>query len=198
MVSKDMGKLIYKIVTRILLGFAIIFISLVAIYSVKRVITKDNTSTIFGYSFYRVSTGSMIPDINPGDLVIVKAKDEYEVGMDVTYRLTKDSTPVTHRIVSIDGDMITTEGINNDGAKDTPFNKSLIIGEVVSIWSNFDGFVSFVTSPFGLILICAGMFGIVELFSYIDKLVNKSEKNKLSKKELDKNNIEQNINIKDE
>lgn len=169
-----MGKLIYKIVTKVLLGLIGLFLIFVGIYVGKRVITKDVTSSILGFSFYRVSTGSMIPDINPGDLVVVKSKKEYKVGMDVTYRINERSTPVTHRIISIDGEMVTTEGINNTGA-DAPFEKKYIIGEVVYIWRNFDKFVSFITSPLGIIILCGGVFGIVELISFIDKLINKTQ-----------------------
>jgi signal peptidase len=106
-----MGKLIYKIFTKIILGILVLFLIIVGIYVSKRVITKDPTSSVFGFSFYRVATGSMKPDINPGDLVVVKSKNEYRIGMDVTYRINKNSTPVTHRIVDIDGDIVTTEGI---------------------------------------------------------------------------------------
>lgn len=169
-----MGKLIYKIFTKVLLGLIGVFLIFVGIYVGKRVITKDVTSSVLGFSFYRVSTGSMIPDINPGDLVVVKSRKEYVVGMDVTYRIDKNATPVTHRIISIDEDMVTTEGINNTGS-DTPFEKKYIIGEVVFVWKNYDKFVNFITSPLGIVILCAGVFGIVELFSFIDKIVNKSK-----------------------
>lgn len=169
-----MGKLIYKISTKIILGILVLFLIIVGIYVGKRVISKDVTSSVFGFSFYRVATGSMKPDINPGDLVVVKSRKEYKIGMDVTYRINKNSTPVTHRIINIDGDIITTEGINNTGS-DAPFDKKYIIGEVVLIWKNFDKFVSFITSPLGIVILCGGVFGIVELFSFIDKKINKKE-----------------------
>lgn len=175
-----MGKLIYKIFTKIILGILVLFLIIVGIYVGKRVITKDVTSSVFGFSFYRVATGSMKPDINPGDLVVVKSRKKYNVGMDVTYRINKDSTPVTHRIVAINGDIVTTEGINNSGS-DAPFDKKYIIGEVVIVWRNYDKFIDFIASPLGILVLCGGVFVLVELFSFIDKLINKSDKKDNSK-----------------
>ena len=40
---------------------------------------------------------------------------------------------------------------------------------------DYDKFVNFITSPLGIVILCVGVFGIVELFSFIDKLVNKSK-----------------------
>lgn len=170
-----MVKLIYKIITKVLLALVILAILFFGTYVVKRIVSKDVTSSVLGYSFYYVSTGSMIPDINPGDLVVVKTREKYEVGMDITYQINKSSTPVTHRIYEIDGDTVITEGINNNGSKDAPFDKSFIIGEVVMVWKNYDGFKNFITSPLGIIVLCGSVFGLVELFSFIDKKVNKKE-----------------------
>ena len=173
-----MARKIYNIVTKTIFVFVILIVGLLLYYAGKRLITKDKTASIFGYSFYHVSTNSMVPVINGGDFIVVKERKEYRVGMDITYQLDKNSTPITHRIVEIDGNTIITEGVNNDGDRDDPFDVSCIVGEVVFVWRNYYDFINFVSSPTGIILIAVGVFGIIEVISLIDKLIEKTENKK--------------------
>lgn len=187
-----MVKRIYKIIKAIVLSAFLFIILFFVVYSAKKVITKDVTSSVFGYSFYQVTTGSMIPDINPGDLVVVKRQKEYKVGMDVTYQLNEKATPITHKIVKIEGNTITTMGINNNGSFDDSFDASCIVGEVVGIWRDYIKFINFITSPIGIIIIVVGMFGIIECVVLLDKIIYRNNEDDEQNVSLDEEKQEAN------
>lgn len=66
------------------------------------------------YHMYLVKSESMTPYINMGDMVVAGPLDgEVKPGMIITYKFQKGL--VTHRVVSIDGERITTKG---DSAED--------------------------------------------------------------------------------
>ncbi len=171
-----MARKIYNIVTKTIFVFVILIVGLLLYYAGKRLITKDKTASIFGYSFYHVSTNSMFPVINGGDFIIVKERKEYRVGMDITYQLDKNSTPITHRIKRFEGNNVVTEGVNNNGSEDDPFDVSCIVGEVVFVWRDYYKFLDFVSSPLGIFSLALGVFVIVEGFSLVEKLIDKCEK----------------------
>ena len=91
-------------------------------------INKKKPIPIFDYYFFTVMTGSMQDELNIGDNIIVKKADNYEVGDIITYK--KDNIYVTHRIVKIEGNSITTKGDANT-TNDVPFNKENILGKYV-------------------------------------------------------------------
>ena len=64
-----MGKKIYKIVKWILGGLLLLVVLLFSVYLIKKATSKKPVTDIFGYSFYYVETGSMMPIINVGDLI---------------------------------------------------------------------------------------------------------------------------------
>ncbi len=86
-----------------------------------------------GYGFYYVKTGSMKPNINPGDIVINgpvggALTGSLNVGKVITFKSTDYKTVVTHRIVAIDNGMITTKGDANPHADVDPVPVSAVIG----------------------------------------------------------------------
>lgn len=91
---------------------------------------------IFIYYFanckaFVIVSGSMEPNIKTSSLVIVKKQSSYNVGDIVSYQLNKDSTPVTHRVVSIkDGYFITKGDANNVNDK-IKLKNSDILGKVI-------------------------------------------------------------------
>lgn len=91
-------------------------------------INKKKPVSIFGYYFFTVLSGSMQNTLYVGDNIIVKKTDEYKVGDIITYK--KDNTYVTHRVVKLDGDYVTTRGDANT-VDDEPFNKKYVLGRFV-------------------------------------------------------------------
>ena len=55
----------------------LIIILLYVIYS--KYIIKERITTVFGYGFLIVLTGSMEPEIDTGSLIIIKNSDDYKV-----------------------------------------------------------------------------------------------------------------------
>lgn len=92
-------------------------------------IAQNNNSTLFGYSLYRVNSGSMEPTLEIGDEIIIQKTDDYQVGDIVSYLVDGKNT-VTHRIISIEDDIIVAKGDAND-VPDDPVHRENIIGKYV-------------------------------------------------------------------
>lgn len=176
-------KISFKVLKYIIMSVLLLIIAFFAIYIVKRLITKDKTASVFNISFYEVSSWSMYDYLSVGDLVVVVKEDasEYKEGMVVTYLTEKMNTPVTHKIVKREGDIITTRGINaeTNNTDDEPFDVKYILGEVKFVWRGFGNFMSFIRSPLGIITILLASFVLIGGGYYLDT--------KLSKKEVSNN-----------
>lgn len=111
-----------------------------------------------GSKLLSVQSGSMVPALHKGDLVVVRKTParELRVGDVVTYTSREDNAQtITHRIASMAGDMqgrMTTKG----DANNTP-DKAIVPSQVVGRVEHrlpFVGFiVDFIKHPLGLILI---------------------------------------------
>ncbi len=65
-------------------------------------ISRQDFNRIFGYKAYNITTNSMEPNINQGDIIIIKKpknEDKLKVGDVITFE--KDGETITHRIVEI-------------------------------------------------------------------------------------------------
>ena len=91
-------------------------------------LNKNKPVPVMGYYFFTVMSGSMEDSLHVGDSIISKKVDDYKV---------KDSY-VTHRIVKIKGNSVTTKGDANQ-IEDPAFDKSEILCKFVykSGWLNF-------------------------------------------------------------
>lgn len=108
---------ILKWFANLLLIFVIIAL---AGYFVLRVTNK--------IEIYHVKTGSMEAKIHVGDYVLILKKSNYKVGDVVTY--TSNNGFITHRIIEIDGNKVTTKGDANN-TPDEVINAKIIIGKVI-------------------------------------------------------------------
>jgi signal peptidase len=80
---------------------------------------------------YSVRTGSMTPYLRPGDAIVVRAAGAYHVGDVVTFRPAPGSSAVvTHRIVSVNGDVIRTKGDANRTQDTWSISSRQIVGVV--------------------------------------------------------------------
>jgi signal peptidase len=104
-----------------------------------------------GYEKYIVETGSMVPELNPGDLVIDRpAKDGYKVGDVITFRHGEGADLVTHRVIDITPDGIKTKGDANRTADVWTIPQDLVQG-VVAFNIPKGGFVVlFLSQPAGI------------------------------------------------
>lgn len=142
-------------------------------------LSKKNYLEVFGYSFFEVKSYSMYPELEKGDLIVVKKREssEYKVDMVVTYLRPTDTNPTTHKIISIDGNIVTTKGINGNTNKDPdlPFDIECIIGEVVMVWDDYGDIKAFVTHPIGFIIIILTSFLLIEGLNYLEDKYSKKE-----------------------
>lgn len=92
-------------------------------------IEKENPVNLFGFSFLIVTTGSMEPEIEAGELIIIKEVKEYKKNDIVTF-VDQDEFLVTHRIIELNEEKMITKGDNND-LEDEETQLEFIKGKVV-------------------------------------------------------------------
>ena len=79
-------------------------------------------------NIYNVETGSMEDEIHSGDYVLLHKTNDYNVGDVVTYKF--DDYFITHRIIKIEGEKVTTRGDANN-IVDDEISISQIVGKVI-------------------------------------------------------------------
>ena len=114
----------------------------------------------FGFGMSVVLSGSMEPTLSVNDLVIVREADCYEKGDIVVYQ--SGSSLVVHRIISIDGDEIVTQGDANN-TQDEPILVSHIKGKAVAHIPFVGALIRFLKTQVGFILIIAAAIVLFEL-----------------------------------
>src|SRR5574344_1621425 len=88
----------------IVICIAIIIVCGCLFYQQK--ILKPKLPSIFCYPMASVISGAMLPSIEVGDLVVVRANATYDVGDVVMYK--RSGVNVVHRVVSIGVDTVVT------------------------------------------------------------------------------------------
>ena len=134
----------------------------VYVFVVSNVLKKDYVN-IFGYTYFSIATDSMTGTIDMDDIIIVKLGTDVNKD-DIICYYNKDGVIITHRIIDIDGDMITTKGDSVDLADD-PFNNNKIIGRVVKIFKP-----SIIIAFIALCLVII----IILIILNLDKVIKKS------------------------
>ena len=137
--------------TRVLLGFALIItLCAVVVVAVPQVIGADES--------YVVTSDSMSPEIEGGDVVIVteRSPDQIEAGDVITFAPPgDDDRRTTHRVVEVqeeDGErQFVTQGDANDNPDPQPVPSDRVIGEVTLTIPYFGRFVAFAQTTIGII-----------------------------------------------
>ena len=103
----------------------------------------------FGVGLATVESNSMQPSFGRGDLLVVGEAAEPAMGDVVVYQ---DPTIglVVHRVVALDGDLVTTQGDANNTA-DVPFDRSLIVGRVLAVVPALGLLVAALKTPAGVL-----------------------------------------------
>ncbi len=133
MFLKKLKNIILNLVILLLVFFVIIgFYSLIQIK-----VQNKKYVNIFGFSIFKVMTGSMEPTIKKEDIILAKITKDVKENDIIVFE--KENGIITHRIIKIDGNSIITKGDNNNSV-DEPIENSEVIGKViftinnVSIW----------------------------------------------------------------
>ena len=144
---KKILKKTISIILNILITVVLLLLVLVTYnYAQTKMMKKDYTN-FFGYTVFSVLTGSMMPTINVGDIILVDIKDEqdnFNVQDMIVFK--QDNAIVTHRIVKVDENKIITKGDANN-TTDEPITKENIIGKVIKIIPNVEIWKKVLTSP---------------------------------------------------
>lgn len=175
-IKKKGGKKMFRKICNIL--SAIIFAVLVAIAGLLVV------PNVLGFQSFAVLSGSMMPEIQVGEIVYAKevATSELEVGDVITYHLT-GSTMVTHRIVGINENeqTVITKGDANDTVDGTPVTFSNIKGRV-GFHVPYLGYISiYIKTSIGILTIC-GIAMLLFLLNFLPDVVER-EKEAVKQKE---------------
>ena len=169
------------------LGQVVLFVIL--IFFILLNILSMNNKSLFGFRIYRVISGSMQPALQIGDVIIIKKANNYAEKDIITY--DNGLTTITHRIKSIDGDEIITEGDAND-APDKPITKDRILGKYFFRISTFSVFSIMLTGKTIYLIMVLVLFAIL-LFAISDRVTRNLEyrRNNFKKVIKEKDNKEQ-------
>ena len=100
----------------------------------ESVSNPNKTPSIFGKKAFVIVSGSMIPEIQIGDIVIIKDDNNVKIGDIIAFR--RDSTVIVHRIINelnVNGDvMYQTKGDNNNIADTELVGINTIEGKYIS------------------------------------------------------------------
>lgn len=101
---------------------------IISIYN--KITAKSPISKIFNISILIVNSGSMYPEIDVGDAIIILKKQNYNVGDIITY-LVENKYLVTHRIIDKKEDNFITKGDYNNSKDKEKVKKENIQGKVI-------------------------------------------------------------------
>lgn len=180
---------IFKIIEIVMTVILIFIIGVLSIFCIQRIFFKDKPASVFGVSVFEVKTWSMYNEgrsenLEPGDLVIVTKAKEYKKGDVVSFLREGETIPTTHQIISVNGNTVVTQGINQDGnpTPDKELDTNKIIGKVSYVWYNFADFKAVVLSPGFIIpmffLFFGGYFGLGFLEKKLTKKEDKADESK--------------------
>jgi signal peptidase len=122
-----------------------------------------------GYRAYVVHTGSMMPTLNPGDLIIDKRPGgQVKPGEVITFRHSAQTTDVvTHRVTDVSAQGIHTKGDANGSADVWDIRPDQVRGRVVGNVPYLGYLLVYLRQPTGsasLLAALAGVFALWGLF----------------------------------
>ena len=197
-----MLKNITKWLVNILSVILLIIIVLVVYSKCVTTFTKQAYPNYFGYTIFEVASGSMEPALSVHDVVLVHINDTKDIKENDIVTYIKDNTFITHRVIFVDGDMVTVKGDANNTI-DSPINKDIIIGKVVKVFPELGIWKQILTEPKILVVIFITLILFDIALSYKGKEEIKEEKK--PKKEtikeepvkIEKINVEPSINAEE-
>lgn len=169
-------KKIFDIIKNILISLLILillFVATIVIYSFIQIdIQGKEYCNIFGYSIFQIETGSMFPELEIEDIIIVKlGNDNLNVNDIITFR--QDNNLVTHRIIKIEDKLITTKGDGNN-SEDEPITKDDVVAKTVKTFKKVAIWKKVFAEPRVLISILVTVILLVLLVSYKEKVGEKN------------------------
>ena len=173
-IKKKKALQIYQRIRNIVFGIVIAVLTVfVVLIMCARI--SGGTPTIFGYSLFRVSSGSMVPELKIGDVILTSECDGnlVKTGDIVTYKSTSGSMKgklITHRVIKDPYDnngkkYVVTKGDANSLA-DSPIATSQIQSKLLTKISVLSFIYNAFLTPWGLLLI----IGLI-IFAFFNEIV---------------------------
>lgn len=155
--------------------FLIITFVLVVFFVVTRI--QGSTPTIFGYQILRISSGSMSPELEVGDIILsekVNDPSTLKTGDIITYIGELGSYAdknITHKIIegpyNVDGTYyMRTQGTANDYI-DPEISEDQVLGKMICVIPILGALYNFFITPYGLIVVLAFL-----LLLFINEIFN--------------------------
>lgn len=170
-------KKVFKVFKKVFDVLCWVIIAVLVVSVIISFVSKINGSSpsVFGYSIYRVSSGSMEPELEIGDIILSKAVDDpmsLKVGDVVTYKGSGELSGmfITHEIIVApqveNGEiMLQTKGIANE-VPDSPINCDRVVSVMISKIDFLAHFYNYFFSPWGLLTVIA-----LIILIFIDELI---------------------------
>ena len=138
-------KKITRIVVNIFTCLLLVILVLVVYGKLATTFGKNKYPNYFGYTFFEVASGSMEPALYVNDVVLVKiTQDDFKENDIIAFH--SEDAIITHRILFIDGDIITVKGDHND-VVDKPITRSQVIGKIIKIFPEMGIWKKVLTDP---------------------------------------------------
>ncbi len=141
-----------KTFNKIVNGIYILIIILLVLYIGLRYTNK--------IEIYSVETGSMESNIHKGDYILIYKGGKYKIGDVITFR--ENDYFVTHRIIDISNDGITTKGDANN-TEDTKIDKTDIVGKVILVGGILNIVINF---KFSIVAVLFAIYLLTCYFGY--------------------------------
>lgn len=122
---------------------------------------NGSTPSVFGYSIFRVSSGSMEPELKVGDIIldkVVENPEDLKVGDVITFKSNDyGDLLVTHKVIKAPYEengklMLQTKGVAND-IEDNPISTDDVKGIMVCKVDYLDTVYNVFLSPWGLLIL---------------------------------------------
>lgn len=186
---KKRFKVIKGIVNVLCWILVVIIVFTVALSLITRI--NGETPSVFGYSIFRVSSGSMEPELMVGDIILdkaVKNPEDLKVGDVITFKSNDyGDMLVTHKVIKAPYEeneklMLQTKGIANDLA-DKPISVDNVKGIMICKVDYLDTVYNIFLSPWGLLILIALI--VIIFFDEIITIVKILTNNDKSVKDAD-------------
>ena len=188
------------------LGTILLIILLAVVIVMFNARISGEAPSVFGYQIFRVSSGSMEPELMVGDVILVREAEVQDIqkGDIVTYKGEEGEFRdkfITHKMIEdpqlVDGKYVFhTQGIYEGAVPDPEWYEDQLLGEYVCTVPYIDSVYNFFLKPYGLVtfvLIIIVLFGyelisLIVSYNTLDEIDEQEEK----AEKADKNKIDEN------
>lgn len=155
---------------------------------VQTIVKPGVTPDFFGFRTFSIITGSMEPEINVDDIVIVKKVDKIDIRKGDIITFTIENETITHRVInisSVDGELIyTTKGDKNDVSDIEKIEYRQIEGKYVTKIPKAGKVLTFLKNKyvFGAVLFILILFYCLQRKHISRKIERKEKREKYERK----------------